>query len=46
MYIDYWLPAPSEDEYKDPDLLPEVNKADIAGTMESIEDTSDHVMLL
>ena len=27
-----------EDKYKDPDVLPKVNKADMEGTMESIEE--------
>ena len=27
-----------KDEYKDPDMLPKVNKADMAGTMESIKE--------
>ena len=27
-----------EDEYKDPDVLPKVNKADRAGTIESIKE--------
>ena len=27
-----------EDEYKGPDLLPKINKSDMAGTMESIKE--------
>ena len=35
-----------EDEYKVPNMLPKINKSDMAGTMESIEEYLRYVMVL
>ena len=34
-----------KDEYEDTDVLPKVNKADMAEMMESIKSKSDHIMV-
>ena len=33
-----------KDDYNDPNMLPKVNKADMAGTKEAIKASSDHAM--
>ena len=35
-----------KDEYKDHGMLPKINKSDMAGTMEAMEEYSDHVKVL